>query len=142
MSTITSLLLCFSCVAFLSIATAQDRAPHGLAFENPMAFPPEAFDFFHPKTQDSNTKTNPCSGSNCSPFPVAAQVQSTKAQESKYSTTTPSRSSSSRIGAGGIAGIVVASTFVVALAMAAYFVVIKRRANMNRAPANSVQPNA
>ncbi|KAI9194791.1 hypothetical protein LWI28_009209 [Acer negundo] len=142
MSPITSLLLCFSCVAFLSIATAQDRAPHGLAYENPMAFPPEAFNFFHPKTQDSNTKTNhPCSAANCSPFPVAAQVQSTKAQESKYPTTTPSRNGN-RIGAGSIAGIVVALTFAVALAMAAYFVVIKRRANMNRAQANSVQPNA
>ncbi|KAK2643341.1 hypothetical protein Ddye_025104 [Dipteronia dyeriana] len=141
MSPIASFVLCFSCVALLSIATAQDRAPHGLAYENPMAFPPAAFDFFHPKTQDSNTKTNPCSAPNCSSFPVAAQVQSTKALESKFATTS-SRSSGSRIGAGGIAGIVVALTFVVALAMAAYVVVIKRRANMNRAPANSVQPNA
>ncbi|KAH7561030.1 hypothetical protein ACOSQ2_016672 [Xanthoceras sorbifolium] len=141
MTPITSLLLYFfSLVAILSIATAQDRAPHGLAYETPMAFPPEAFNFFHPKTQDSDTENHPCAASNCSPrLPVAAQVQSTKAQESKYSTTP--HKGSSRLGAGGIAGIVVALTFAVTLAMGAYFVVIKRRANANRAQANSVQPN-
>ncbi|KAK9280054.1 hypothetical protein L1049_013739 [Liquidambar formosana] len=85
----------------------------------------------------SPSTKNSCTESSCSPLPLAAQVASTRAHESKASTT---QSSGSRVGAGGIAGIVLGSVFAVLLAMGVYRVVITRRANTSRA--NSVQPDA
>lgn len=85
MSQLTSLFLFFSAsLAILSIARAQDRAPHGLVYENPITFPPSAVEFFHPKTQKPET-FNPCATSSCSPLPLAAQVEATKAHESESS---------------------------------------------------------
>lgn len=130
------LLILFSALAIFSISRAQVRAPHGLAYESPVAFAPSAVDFFHPKSREPETKDH-CSSSKCSPLPLAAQVEATEAYESKVST---SQKSGSGLTAGGIAGIVVASTFVVLVAMGAYYVAVTRRANVNRA--NSAQPNA
>ncbi|KAJ4726032.1 Transmembrane protein [Melia azedarach] len=136
MSQMTSLLLIFSSIAIFSIAArAQDRAPHGLANEHPVTFPPSAVEFFHPKKQEPET-IDPCASSKCSPLPLAAQVEATEAYESKVPT---SQKSGRRLSAGGIAGIVVGSALVVLLAMGAYYVAITRRANVNRAI--SVQPN-
>lgn len=126
----------FSFLTLLYIAGAQERAPHGLANENPIAFSPSAFEFFHPKTQQPTTR-NPCDTSSCSPLPLAAQVESTQARESKVST---SKAGQSRVGAGGIAGIVFGFVFVVLLAMGVYYVVSTRRANMSRT--NTVLPDA
>ncbi|XWS74281.1 hypothetical protein CRYUN_Cryun02cG0201500 [Craigia yunnanensis] len=136
MSPFAPFLLLLSSLALLSIARGQDKAPHGIAYENPMAFSPSAYEFFHPKTQEPDTK-NPCAASNCSPLPIAAQVESTKALESKVST---QQKSGHQLGAGGIAGIVFGLTFAVLLAMGVYYVLNTRRANANRA--NSVQPDA
>ena len=130
MSPAASFLLFFS-LALLSLARAQGRAPHGLAYENPMAFSPSAFDFFHPNGQKPSTQ-NPCAASNCSPLPMAAQVEASLAHQSK--------ASSNRVGAGGIAGIVFGFVFAVLLAMGVYYVAVTRRANLTRA--NSVQPDA
>ena len=136
MNPFTSFLLLLSSLALLSIARGQGRAPHGIAYENPMAFSPSAYEFFHPKTQEPDTK-NPCAASNCSPLPIAAQVESAKALESKVSTQQKSRH---QLGAGGIVGIVFGLAFAVLLAMSVYYVLNTRRANANRA--NSVQPDA
>ncbi|XVF20230.1 hypothetical protein REPUB_Repub11eG0179900 [Reevesia pubescens] len=103
MSPFTSFLLLLSSLTLLSIARGQERAPHGIANDNPMAFSPSAYEFFNPKTQEPDTK-NPCEETNCSPLPIAAQVDGTKALESKVST--PQKSGQHRLGAGGIAGIV------------------------------------
>lgn len=130
------LLFLFSSLAIVSPARAQGRAPHGLAYESPVAFPPSAVDFFHPKAREPETK-DPCSSSKCSPLPLAAQVEATEAYESNVSS---SQKSGSELTASGIAGIVVGSTLVVLAAMSAYYVMITRRANVNRA--NSAQPNA
>ncbi|EOY34358.1 Uncharacterized protein TCM_042052 [Theobroma cacao] len=131
------LLLLLSSLALVSLARAQDRAPHGIAYENPMAFSPSAYEFFHPKTREPDTQ-NPCAASNCSPLPMAAQVDTAKAlEESKVST---QQISGHRLGAGGIAGVVFGLAFAVLLAMGAYYVLTTRRANANRA--NSVQPDA
>ncbi|OMO67477.1 hypothetical protein CCACVL1_20504 [Corchorus capsularis] len=133
-----SILLLLSCLSLLvSIAWGQDRAPHGIAYESPMAFSPSAYEFFHPKTQDPETKI-PCASSNCSPLPIAAQVDSAKSLDSKVSTT--EQKSRNRLGAGGIAGIIFGLAFAVLLAMGVYYVLNTRRANANRA--NSVQPDA
>ncbi|XP_022755638.1 uncharacterized protein LOC111303553 [Durio zibethinus] len=136
MSSFASFLLLLSSLALLSIARGQDRAPHGISYENPMAFSPSAYEFFHPKTHEPDTQ-NPCAASNCSPLPVAAQVDATKALESKIST---QQKSGHQLGAGGIAGIVFGLAFAVLLTMGVYYVLNTRRANANRA--NSVQPDA
>ncbi|KAJ8751330.1 hypothetical protein K2173_016516 [Erythroxylum novogranatense] len=130
-------LLFSSSALFFLGADAQGRAPHGLVYENPMAFSPSAVEFFHPKGQETHSDNACSSSSSCSPLPVAAQVEATKAQESAVST---SRNGDKRIGGGGIAGIVFGLAFVVFLAMGAYYVFITRRTNMSRA--NSVQPDA
>ncbi|XVE59100.1 hypothetical protein DITRI_Ditri05aG0018200 [Diplodiscus trichospermus] len=138
MSPFGCFLLLSSSLALLSTANGEDRAPHGIAYDNPMAFSPSAYEFFHPKTQEPDAKS-PCSGaaSNCSPLPVAAQVEGSKAMESKVST---QEKSGHRMGAGGIAGIAFGLAFAVLLAMGVYFVLNTRRANANRAI--SVQPDA
>lgn len=123
-------LFCLSSLTFLSIARAEGRAPHGLVYESPVAFSPMAYDFFHPSTQNPDAK-DPCSVSKCSPLPVAAQVQSTPAQQSKYSTTI--HNGEHRIRAGGILGIVFGITFAVFSAMGVYYVLRTRQANANRA---------
>uniref|UniRef100_A0A2P2PAY7 Transmembrane protein n=1 Tax=Rhizophora mucronata TaxID=61149 RepID=A0A2P2PAY7_RHIMU len=135
----SSFLFFSSLTLLLFIATGQDRAPHGLAYESPVAFSPSAVEFFHPKTQEPAAR-NPCapsSASNCSPLPVAAQVLASKAQESKAPT---SQNGRNRLGASGIAGVVFGLAFVVLLAMGAYHFLITRRNNLNRGV--SVQPDA
>lgn len=84
MSQLTSLFLILASLVFFPIAGAEERAPHGLIYENPMAFPPSAVEFFHPKTQKPET-FNPCASSNCSPLPVAAQVETTEVHKSQSS---------------------------------------------------------
>ncbi|PPD83350.1 hypothetical protein GOBAR_DD19714 [Gossypium barbadense] len=77
MSSFAPFLLILSSLALVSIGRCEERAPHGIAYESPMAFSPSAYDFFHPKT--------PCVASTCSPLPVAAQVDGSKALASKVS---------------------------------------------------------
>lgn len=96
-----------------------------------------AYDFFHPSNQNPNAK-DPCGASKCSPLPLAAQVQSTPAQESKYSTEV--HKGENRVGAGGILGIVFGITFAVFLAMGVYYILRTRQANANRAM--SAKPGA
>ncbi|PKI62620.1 hypothetical protein CRG98_017042 [Punica granatum] len=132
------LLLLLLPVSFLNAVSGEDRAPHGFAHQNPMAFSPSAYDFFHPNTQQLPTKS-PCEDSslNCSPLPMAAQVEAAEGQEARLS---ESRSGGTRIGPGGIAGIVIGLAFAVFLALGVYYVTVTRRNNMIRA--NSVQPDA
>ncbi|KAJ9178125.1 hypothetical protein P3X46_010035 [Hevea brasiliensis] len=127
----------FSVLALLFAARAQERAPHGLVFESPVAFSPSAVEFFHPKTQEPNTE-KPCAGpSACSPLPLAAEVEYSRTQETKVSS---SQKGGSHLGASSIAGIVLGLAFAVLLAMAGFYVFITRKANLNRD--NSVQPDA
>ncbi|XP_059429181.1 uncharacterized protein LOC132164424 [Corylus avellana] len=131
MSPMVSFFLFFSLLTLLSIARAQDGAPHGIVYENPIAFTPSAYDFFHPSTQRS------CETSNCSPLPVAAQVvEATPGHESRELES----QKGSRVGAAAIAGIAFGLVFAVLLGMGVYYVVITRRANVSRT--NSVQPDA
>ncbi|KAG6778261.1 hypothetical protein POTOM_018115 [Populus tomentosa] len=103
MVSITSFFLfCLSSLTILFIARAQDRAPHGLVYEKPVAFSPSAVEFFHPKTQPN--AENPCAASSsCSPFPLAAQLGDTDQTQGKIST---SPRGGKQLGAGGIAGVV------------------------------------
>ncbi|KAL2328614.1 hypothetical protein Fmac_022041 [Flemingia macrophylla] len=121
-------------LALLFIARGQERAPHGLVYESPLAFPPAAYDFFHPNARKSETRGS-CTASKCSPLPLAAQVDATGIYENKASAM---QKGGKQIGAGGLAGIIVAVAFVVVLAMGIYYVKVTRQANMSRAN-NSVQ---
>lgn len=136
MNPISLPLLTLVSLALVSTAIAQERAPHGLVYENPEAFSPSAYDFFHPNAKKPETK-DPCTASKCSPMPLA--VEATEIHESKASTLKGGRK---QLGAGGIAGIIFGVAFFVILAMGVYHVKVTRRANMNRAKANSAfQPD-
>ncbi|XP_040993588.1 uncharacterized protein LOC121240261 [Juglans microcarpa x Juglans regia] len=112
MSPMVSFLLIFSCmITILSIARAQDRA-HGVAYESPMAFSPSAYHFFHPNTQDSDTKDH-CSPSNCSSLPVAAEPRVTEAAQENESSASNSQQGRSRVAAGVTAGIASGFAFAV-----------------------------
>ncbi|XP_010470083.1 PREDICTED: uncharacterized protein LOC104750055 [Camelina sativa] len=113
MTSKTCLFFIFSSLIFTNFALAQDRAPHGLAYETPVAFSPSAFDFFHAQPKTTDATFDPCSESGCSPLPVAAKVQgaSAKAQESEVASM--SVGSKSGIGAGSVVGIILGLAFAV-----------------------------
>ncbi|KAJ7947810.1 putative Transmembrane protein [Quillaja saponaria] len=125
-------------VTLLDIATAQGRAPHGLVYENPVAFPPSAYDFFHPNTQQPQNQ-DPCHASKCSPMSIAAEVEATQAYGTK-ALASPNGVGRKQLGIGGVTGVVFGFAFAVLLAMSVYYVVAKRRANMNKSA--TVQPDA
>ncbi|KAE8711494.1 putative leucine-rich repeat receptor-like protein kinase [Hibiscus syriacus] len=124
-----SFLLLLSSLALVSIAKTQDRAPHGISHENPMAFSPSAYEFFHPKTQNPDPKN--------SPLLMAAEVD--KALETKV---IPRQKSGHRMGAGGVAAIVLGLAFVVLSAMGVFYVLNTRRANAMASRPDTVQPDA
>ncbi|KAG5006509.1 hypothetical protein JHK82_024457 [Glycine max] len=104
--------------------------------KSPVAFPPAAYDLFHPNAQKPENK-DPCVASKCSPLPLATQVDATQIYENKASTT---QKGGKQIGGGGVAGIIT-TAFAVLLAMGIYYVKVTRQANMSRA-SNSVQSHA
>lgn len=119
------------------IVKAQERAPHGLAYESPVAFSPEAYSFFHPETQKQNTTTseslcdnnNTSESSGCSRFPTASSVQSNVAHESLSPT---DEEGNRRTGVGGMVGIVLGFVSAIVLAFGVYYVVIARKRNVSK----------
>lgn len=138
MNFLPCLLLILLSVSVLNAVAVEDRAPHGLANESPVAFSPSAYDFFHPNTQELPSKSS-CgdSSSSCSPLPMAAQVGAMDTQESRDS---ESQSGQAAVRPGGIAGIVIGIALAAFLAFGVYYVTVTRRNNMRRA--NSVQADA
>ncbi|XP_073102162.1 uncharacterized protein [Elaeis guineensis] len=131
----SSLLLFSSAHAQLHPIVPQPRAPHGLVFENPMSFPPSAFEFFHPKSSPPAEAPLPLVSS----FPGAT---SSKARaEQVVASVWSAPPSHGGVGAGGVAAVVFGLVFVVLVAMGASYVVAKRRANISRAH-TLVQPDA
>ncbi|PIA37386.1 hypothetical protein AQUCO_03000166v1 [Aquilegia coerulea] len=134
MTTMVSFFLFFiSSLSFLCIAQGQGRAPHGLAYENPLVLSPSAIEFFHPKYSNPNAANGP------SLFSSSSVAESTLAHESRLSTSDAASSSGSRVGVGGIVGIMFGFVLAVLLAMGVYYVVITRQTNATKA--NSVQPD-
>ncbi|TMW98114.1 hypothetical protein EJD97_004487 [Solanum chilense] len=121
------------CLPF--IVKAQERSPHGLAFESPIAVSPEAYSFFHPETQKKNTTTSEslCNDNNntsgCSRFPTASSVQSNLAHESLPPT---DEGGDKRMGAGGMVGIALGFGFAIVLALGVYYVAIARKRNADK----------
>ncbi|KAJ0623631.1 hypothetical protein HanIR_Chr01g0034321 [Helianthus annuus] len=115
--------LIFLTIISFTTTKAQDRAPHGLVYENPMAFSPSAYSFFHPKSKPPSTQGS-CDESSCAPLPIAATVQSSSlAEESRPK----NEKSDNRVGAGAIAGVIFGFIMVVLLAMGVFYVVTNRR---------------
>ncbi|CDP07112.1 unnamed protein product [Coffea canephora] len=135
MTTLVSLLL-FLILSSSTVTRAQERAPHGLAYESPMAISPEAYDFFHPDTQPQRGNA-PCFSPECSTLPEAATVLSTPAHES----TAPPDASKKRLGAGSIASIPIGLVFALLAGVGVYYVVMTRQTNAARAKAaQQLQP--
>ncbi|KAL3354617.1 hypothetical protein AABB24_018996 [Solanum stoloniferum] len=122
------------CLPF--IVKAQERSPHGLAYESPVAVSPEAYSFFHPETQKQNTTTseslcddNNNNASGCSKFPTASSVQSNLAHESLPP---GDEEGNKRMGAGGMVGIALGFGFAIVLAFGVYYVAIARKRNADK----------
>ncbi|XP_058757555.1 uncharacterized protein LOC131630829 [Vicia villosa] len=123
-------------LTLLSTTTSQERSPHGLVYESPIAFPPSAYLFFHPNARTPDTK-NSCITSKCSPLPMAAAlVEANQKYENKAS-----QNGAKQIGAGVVGGIIFAFAFVVVLVFGVYYVKVVRQANMSRHISN-VQSHA
>ncbi|KAL1544139.1 hypothetical protein AAHA92_21031 [Salvia divinorum] len=111
-------LMVLAFISFLSLSTnAEDRA-HGLSSEKPVAVSPEAFTFFQP----DGSGTNPCDSSHCSTLPLAATVKPQSPTKGGHG-----------LGAGGIAGISLSFLLVALAGMGVYYVMNKRKANLDRA---------
>lgn len=123
------------CLPF--IVKAQERSPHGLAYESPVAISPEAYSFFHPETQKKNTTTSETlcdvnsksESSGCSRFPTASSVQSNLAHESLSPT---NEEGEKQMGAGGIVGITLGFMFAILLAFSVYYVAIVQKRNASK----------
>ncbi|KAL1201388.1 hypothetical protein V5N11_036393 [Cardamine amara subsp. amara] len=113
MTSRTCLFFLISSLIFTNLALAQDRAPHGLAYETPVAFSPSAFDFFHTQPENPDATLDPCADSGCSPLPVAARVQGASAKAEESEIATMSIGSRSGIGALGVVGIIFGLVFLV-----------------------------
>ncbi|KAL9241237.1 hypothetical protein vseg_015368 [Gypsophila vaccaria] len=81
-------------VSLFSTGMAQERSPHGLDHQIPMALSPSTYEFFHP---NDNHVHDPCATSNCSPLPLATQVPKMQSEEAESTTKT------NALGAGVIA---------------------------------------
>lgn len=114
----------------ITISRAQERSPHGIAYQSPLAISPEAYNFFHPDVQSQGAR-GPCASSKCSTLPVAATVQSTPAHENTATT----EAGRNRLGGSGIATISIGVLSVVLVGIGVYQLVITRRNNAARAKA-------
>ncbi|XP_004505992.1 uncharacterized protein [Cicer arietinum] len=138
MSPIINLSLLFLLsLTLVSITSQEERAPHGLVYENPVAFPPSAYIFFHPNAQTPKTKDS-CTASKCSPLP---QVEANQKYYENKASAEESQKSGKQIGAGFVAGIIFLVTFVVLLVIGVYYVKVTRQVNMSRTISN-VQSHA
>ncbi|CAN6842187.1 unnamed protein product [Brassica oleracea var. botrytis] len=111
MTTKTCLVFFLSSLLITNIALAQDRAPHGLAYETPVAFSPSEFDFFHAQPENPDATLDPCAESGCSPLPVAAKIQGGSAKEQQSEIATMSIGSRTGMGAGGAVMIILGLVF-------------------------------
>lgn len=129
--------LLISSLFLLSIVTAQQsRAPHGLAFENPMSLSPSAFDFFHPPRRSPPVHASaPCGDPQCAHLAALSAASKARADSEGDANTVWSAPASAAGGirAGSVAGIVLGVALAVLVAVGASYVVAQRRANSRKA---------
>ncbi|KAB5540678.1 hypothetical protein DKX38_013652 [Salix brachista] len=118
----------FSSLTLVCFTRAQERAPHGLAHENPVAFSPSAVDFFHPRPQEPNGESPCAASSSCSPLPLPAQSVVATDQARKISTS--QKGGNHRLRAGGAAGFVLGVAFAVLLTVAVYHLMVLKMNGM------------
>lgn len=141
MASLTSLLLFVSAVfiSFLiTVCRAQDRAPHGLANTSPLAFSPEAYEFFHPNTQGQSSKGG-CSAPDCSStLPLGASAAAVK---STPGVAQPAEEGGKKRRRGGhsLVSIPVGLVFALLVGLGAYFVFAARQRNAARAKLSELQ---
>ncbi|KAF3679950.1 hypothetical protein P3S67_009223 [Capsicum chacoense] len=120
-------LLAVLCLPY--IINSQDRT---LTYQSPIPFTPEAYAFFHPNTQEQNTRNeNLCdsSQSDCSDqLPTASNLA--------YESLSPPQGGGLRLG-GGMTGIPIGLVFAILLGLVILVVVITR--NRNAKQANNAQ---
>lgn len=119
-------LLTFLCSLLLSSATS----PHGLAFENPMSFPPSAYEFFHP-TVDAPA-TAPLPASSLYPGKTSARAKADAVVGGNVFSAPPGRGGAVT---GAIAAVVLGLVFVMLVAVVSAYIAIKRRSDVNKANA-------
>lgn len=135
------LLSSFLLVLSVVVEAQQSRAPHGLAFQNPMSLSPSAFEFFHPKhTPPPHHASAPCTDPQCAH--LAALSASSKARADPVRDPVWSAPpSGGGIRAGGVVAIVLGLAFILPVATGTAYVVVKRRANSRKA-SNIIKPDA
>ncbi|URD77877.1 hypothetical protein MUK42_03526 [Musa troglodytarum] len=121
-----------------AVVRLQARSPHGLAFQEPMPFPPTAFEFFHPKLLlPPASAPMPLAASSFYPAATSAKVRADEEEEEEAA-----GEHSSPAGRGGVAAVALGLAFVVIAAMlASYVVVVRRRSDVRRAKGTG-QPDA
>ncbi|CAD5194979.1 uncharacterized protein LOC135652658 [Musa acuminata AAA Group] len=124
-----------------AVVRLQARSPHGLAFQEPMPFPPTAFEFFHPKLLlPPASAPMPLASSSFYPAATSAKVRADEEVEAAGEHSSPAGSGG--VGASGVAAVVLGLALVVIAAMlASYVVVVRRRSDVRRAK-GTVQPDA
>ncbi|GER34820.1 NSP-interacting kinase 2 [Striga asiatica] len=124
----SQLLLFLTILSYLGLSRAETR-PHGIEFESPIAFSPDAYAFFHPAALSPGP-----AAAQSKRLPLAATVQSTPAQEST------AQSSRHGLGPAGVVGLSLSLTFVCLVGMGVYYVLTRRRAHLHQAINDPKQP--
>jgi len=120
-----------SSLLFLSVISAQQsRAPHGLAFQNPMSLSPSAFEFFHPNhTPPAHHHASaPCTDPQCTHLAALSALSKARADPVQHPVWSAPPSGGG-IRAGGAGAIVLGLAFVVLVATG---IMVKRRANSQK----------
>ncbi|WOL09611.1 hypothetical protein Cni_G18364 [Canna indica] len=101
-------------------------SPHGLAFENPMPFPPSAFEFFHPDVL-LPPAASPIPLTSFYPAATSAKVRADEEEEESAAGVLRAGRGRGVIGARGVAAVAIGLALVVLAAMVVSYVVVKRR---------------
>ncbi|WOL04258.1 hypothetical protein Cni_G12979 [Canna indica] len=129
----TLLLTLLSYLLQLSSSNAQQpqfTSPHGIVYENPVLFPPSAYDFFHPNSDAPATPPLPETSSKARADAVVA------------ASVLPAPPSGRGAAAAGVAAIVLGLAFITVAVMVASYVVIRHRADVKKASIAAMNADA
>lgn len=124
---LSSLLLLPLIVAEEHPIKLRSSSPHGLFFENPMPFPPSAYDFFHPNANAATPATAPLT----SLYPGKTSSRA-RADAAVATSVFSVPSGHQRIGAAGVAVLVIGLGLAVLVVVVTSFFIIKRHAQTKK----------
>ncbi|KAG6476459.1 uncharacterized protein LOC122025322 [Zingiber officinale] len=113
----------------------RSSSPHGLFFENPMPFPPSAYDFFHPNANGAIPATAPLSS--LYPGKTSSRARADAVVATSFFSV-PSSHHAIGIAAAGVAALVVGLGLVVLVVMITSFFIIKCRAETKKTNSTNV----